>query len=104
MQPSARCPDRYRYSRSPRYLRHRRIRVASSRCRVAGEILAQRVPATRYLYIACNVAAGYTQGWQWKVRARTSDGREGELSAPYYMNFTECRLTSGLRCGEQPAQ
>ena len=66
-------------------------------------LLAQRVQATKYLYVACNIVVGQ-QGWQWKVRARTSDGRESQWSAPFYLNFTDCRLSSGLHCAEQPPQ
>lgn len=65
-------------------------------------VFTQRVQTTRYQYIGCNWVAGDTQGWQWKVRARTVDGREGQWSAPYYLNFTDCRLENGLRCAEQP--
>jgi hypothetical protein len=67
-------------------------------------VFSQRLQATRYPYIGCNWVAGSTQGWQWKVRANTSDGRQGEWSKPYYLNFTECRLVNGLRCAEQPPQ
>lgn len=66
-------------------------------------LLAQRVRSTKYLYVACNIVVGQ-QGWQWKVRARTSDGRASEWSAPFYLNFTDCRLSSGLHCAEQPPQ
>jgi hypothetical protein len=65
-------------------------------------VFTQRVQTTKYLYIGCGFVAGSTQGWQWRVRARTSDGREGKWSDPYYLNFTDCRLANGLRCAEQP--
>lgn len=64
--------------------------------------LQQQVRSTRYEYIACNLVAGDEQGWQWMVRARSADGRAGEWSAPYFLNFTNCRLTNGLRCAQQP--
>ena len=64
-------------------------------------LLEQPVRGTRYDYVACNIAID-GDGWQWKVRARTSDGRESEWSTPYYLNFTSCRLANGLHCAEQP--
>jgi hypothetical protein len=67
-------------------------------------LLDERVAATKYTYVACSVVPGDEQGWQWKVRARSVDGRESDWSQAYFLNFTNCRLANGLRCAEQPPQ
>jgi hypothetical protein len=67
-------------------------------------LLAQQVyGGTRYTYVACNIVTD-GDGWQWKVRARTSDGQATQWSAPYHLHFTGCRLANGLLCAEQPPE
>jgi hypothetical protein len=64
--------------------------------------LDARTTTTRYMHRACGFVAGTEQGWQWKVRAIRPDGSEGTWSAPFYLNFTPCQLSNGLRCAQQP--
>jgi hypothetical protein len=65
-------------------------------------LISQRVKATRYHHLACGVVAGDDSGWEWRVRAIGADGREREWSERYFLNFTRCQLSNGLRCGSEP--
>jgi len=70
--------------------------------RAEKSLLDTEVLATRYDYQACSIVVNFEPGWQWKVRAIGADGRLGDWTIPNDLNFTRCRLASGLECGQDP--
>lgn len=64
----------------------------------------QFVEGSEFTFLACNdfVTDGNLQGWEWRVRARDSEGRVGDYSPTQTFEFEPCRLSEGEVCNAPP--
>jgi hypothetical protein len=58
------------------------------------------VEGSQFTFVACNgfVTDEDLQGWEWRVRARDSEGRVGDYSPTRTFEFDPCRVAEGVAC------